>query len=140
MQSLRRVDYLEKVSLEVIVNLAFVTQHEVREKGSVLYDMEVANEATQDEMLIVFDGVIDLYMVLDSGVEIMIEHLSSGSVLNPHNFLAKRRHSVMARCSQSTTFYYIKRDRMIEIAKRHSSFTDVLLEQLSKAESLKTRD
>ena len=84
-----------------------------------MYDMDAEDEDTYDEMIIIFDGAVELYMILDSGTQIQLDVLGAGSVINPHNMLAKRRHSMSVKCAQATTFYYIKRDRMIEVAKRH---------------------
>ena len=39
-------------------------------------------------MIIIFDGQIELYMVMDAGTELMIEVLPTGSILNAHNMLA----------------------------------------------------
>ena len=39
-------------------------------------------------MIIVFDGCIELYMVMDAGTQLPVERLTAGSILNPHNMLS----------------------------------------------------
>ena len=69
-----------------------------------------------DEIVIVFDGMIELYLNMDVGTEILIETLPTGSVLNPHNMLAGRRHSINARFAVNTTYYYLKYAKLVDIA------------------------
>ena len=107
--ALRRVDYLSKVSKEIIVNLAYVCTPEIIEKGASLYRMdEDIDDQIKDEIIIVFSGCIELYFTMDTGTEMCIEHLGTGSILNPHNMLSRRKHSINARAMTNTTFYYLK--------------------------------
>lgn len=38
--TLRKVDYLEKASEEILVQLAYICNAEIKEKGSILYNMD----------------------------------------------------------------------------------------------------
>ena len=85
-------------------------------------------------MIIIFDGQIELYMIMDIGTELMIEILPAGSILNPHNMLAQRKHSINARFSTNTTFFYLKYAKLVEVARKHqSTFGNELLKQIGKA-------
>ena len=37
-----------------------------------------------DEMIIIFDGIVELYITLEDGTEFNFETLSKGSIINPH--------------------------------------------------------
>lgn len=77
---------------------------------------------------------------MDAGTEFQLEVLPTGSILNPHNMLARRKHSVNARFSMNTTFYYLKYSKLIEVAKQYPSFAQELLKQKGKATAFKSRD
>jgi len=93
------------------------------EKGHILYNMDDDPEKqTNDEIVIVFTGAIELYLTMDAGTEFSLEVLPTGSVLNSHNMLAKRKHSVNARFSISTSYYILKYDKIVEVARRYPAF------------------
>lgn len=54
---------------------------------------------------------------MDAGTEFRLELLTTGSVLNPHNMLVKRKHSVNARFSQNTMFYFLKYSTLVKVAR-----------------------
>ena len=57
MKALRKVDYLADLNDEILTNLAFSCSGEIKEKGSLIYDMELdPKKQIRDEMLIIFDG------------------------------------------------------------------------------------
>ena len=58
---------------------------------------EDVNAQINDEMIIVFNGAIELYLVMDAGTEFNLEVLTPGSVLNAHNMLSFRKHGSNAR-------------------------------------------
>ena len=43
-----------------------------------------------DELVIIFDGTVELYTPMDSGTELIIEHLSKGSIINANSFMLER--------------------------------------------------
>lgn len=60
--ALRQIDYLESASEEILVQLAYLCVPDIREKGSILYRMdEDVDQQINDELVIVFDGAIELY-------------------------------------------------------------------------------
>ena len=68
--SLRKIDYLKDVSDEILVELAYNCNADIKEKGSMLYNAEDDPEIQiTDEIIIVFDGSIELYLVMDAGTE-----------------------------------------------------------------------
>ena len=70
-------------------------------------ETEPENQIT-DELVIIFEGSVELYLIMDSGTEFVIEILKTGSILNPHNFLSKRKYSTNVRFTTNTIFYFLK--------------------------------
>ena len=93
-----------------------------------------------DEIVIVFDGSIELFLTMDAGAEFQLEILPTGSILNAHNMLANRKHSVNSRFSMNTTFYYLKYHKLVEVAKKYPRFANELLKQKGMAEASSSRD
>jgi len=121
LNALKRVDYLASVSDEILTELAYSMIGEIKEKGSVLYSMEEEySKQVTDEMVVIFEGSVELYLTMDAGTELTIEYLQTGSILNAHNFLARRKHSVNIRFAANTTFYYLKYGRIVEVARKYS--------------------
>lgn len=59
---------------------------------------------------------------MDAGTEFALEILPTGSILNAHNCLAKRKHAINARFSINTTFYYLKYHKLVEVARQYPAF------------------
>ena len=91
-------------------------------------------------MIIIFDGSVELFLQMDSGTEVSLEILPVGSIINAHNFLVYRKHSISARMIANTTFYYLKYAKIVEVAKLYPSFAKNLLKEKGKAAALKSRD
>mmetsp|Transcript_22438 Transcript_22438/g.27635 ORF Transcript_22438/g.27635 Transcript_22438/m.27635 type:complete len:471 (+) Transcript_22438:1479-2891(+) len=141
MHALRRVDYLANVKDEIIVQLAYMCVGDIREKGSVLHDMDEEPEnQLNDELVIIFDGACELYLVMDAGTEFRLELLTAGSVINSHNMLVQRKHSVNVRFTQNTMFYYLKYSKLVQVARNYPAFAKELLKEKGMAEALKSRD
>ena len=88
-KSLSKIDYLRNATPEILLSLAFACEAEIKEASYLLYDMEQEYiNQINDEMIIVFDGCIELYMVMDAGTQLPVERLTAGSILNPHNMLS----------------------------------------------------
>jgi len=79
-------------------------------------------------------------MTMDAGTEFRLELLTTGSVLNPHNMLVRRKHSINARFTTGTMFYYLKYDKLVKVARNYPNFAKTLLREKGKAEALKSRD
>ena len=69
-----------------------------------------------DELVIIFDGGVELFMTMDASLDLSIEILPTGSVLNAHNMLADRKHSINARFTTNTSFYFLKYATLVEVA------------------------
>ena len=120
MKTLRKIDYLKDATPEILLSLAFSCNTEIREKGSVLFNSEKEYaDQIKDEMIIVFDGNVMLYMNMDAGTEFEFVRLTAGSIINPHNILSQRKHVVNARMEIATTFFYLKLQKMLEVGKKH---------------------
>ena len=110
------------------MQLAYNCKAEIKEKGHILYNMEEdPDQQITDEIIIVFDGSIELYMMMDAGTEFSLEILPTGSILNAHNMLAKRKHSVNSRFAMNTTFYSLKYQKLVEVFKQYPSHAHALL-------------
>ena len=72
---------------------------------------------------------------MDAGTEFQLELLTIGSVLNPHNMLVKRKHSINARFAENTMFYYLKYESMVKVARNYANFAKILLREKGKAEA-----
>ena len=64
-----------------------------------------------DEMIIIFDGVVELYITLEDGTEFNFETLSKGSIINPHQFVTARLLPFSAKLLTNTTYYTIQARR-----------------------------
>ena len=97
-------------------------------------------DQVNDDLIIIFDGALELFLTMDAGTEFRLELLTTGSVLNPHNMLVSRKHSMNARFTQNTMFYYLKYSTLVKVARNFPSFAKILLREKGKAEALKSRD
>lgn len=143
MEALRRVPYLSKCRDQLLSEIAFSLKTNIREKGSILYRAdEDEEEQVKDEMVIIFDGQMEVYTIMDAGNEFSFEILPPGSVINSTNMLAERKHVVNYRFLSSCTYYTIKYDKLVDIAinELSSSLVTNMVEFKGYAESNKTRD
>ena len=141
MHALRQVDYLADVKDEILVQIAYLCTYRSKEKGSLLYDMEIDPEnQINDELVIIFDGAVELYLTMDAGTEFPIDILTTGSILNPHNFLAKRKQATNVRFEKNTIFYFLKYAQLVSVARNYKDFAEILLREKGKAEAMKSRD
>ena len=116
MNALKRVDYLKDATDDILVQLAYCCVPDIKEKGVHLQNVqEDPEQQINDEMVIIFDGMIELYVTMDTDVELQIELLPAGSVISAHNMLTNRRHNVNARFTTNTSFYYLKYSKLVEV-------------------------
>ena len=90
---------------------------QLSESGELLFEAD--REEGVDELVIIFDGHIELYTVMDNGTEFTIEHLSKGSVINAHSFLVRRQMPISARFSLNTTYYTLSAEKFGDIASEY---------------------
>ena len=70
-------------------------------------------------MIIIFDGMVEVYTEMDNKQEFIIDHLPKGSIINPHTFLVNRQMPVSARFVMNTTFYSLSAERFGDIAAEY---------------------
>ena len=117
MESLKRIDYLSKLKDSILIEITYNMQPMLKEKGSILYKAdEDEDEMVTDELVIIFDGSIEIYTVMDAGSEFSLEILPTGSIMNPNNFLTSRKHTVNYRCLANCLLYHLKLDQLEDIA------------------------
>lgn len=97
-------------------------------------------EMVTDELVIIFDGSIEIYTMMDAGSEFSIEVLPTGSILNPNNFMTDRKHTVNFRCLANCLLYTIRWDDLYSIANKNPDFLKELLKYKGQAEANKNRD
>jgi CRP-like cAMP-binding protein len=141
MESLKRIDYLAKVKDSILIEICYNMLPEIKEKGSILYKADVdEEEMVTDEMVIIFDGSIEIYTITDNGSEFSFEILPTGSILNPNNFLTDRKHVVNYRCLANCLLYKLSFDQLYEIAKNDNDFQKDVVKYKGQAEANKNRD
>ena len=91
-------------------------------------------------MIVIFEGSVQLFITTDAGTEFPLETLPTGSIINPHNFLVDRKHSISGRFTLNTTFYYLTLERMTEIGYRYPEFGRELYKQKGQATAMMQRD
>lgn len=61
-------------------------------------------------IIIIYDGRLAVTSNIDDRTELIIEHISKGTVLNAYNCLANRQSSVTVKCLTAVTYYYLPFD------------------------------
>ena len=77
---------------------------------------------------------------MDNGTEFSIEVLSSGSIINPNNFLCDRNPTVSYRCLANCLLYRIKLDALEDIAVDYRDFYKEFIKHRAVANNNKSRD
>ena len=88
--TLSKIDYLKEIALNepnIIVHLAYSMEANILTKEEHLFE---ADQAGVDELVIIFDGMIEVYTEMDNKTEFCIDHLPKGSILNANSFLVNR--------------------------------------------------
>ncbi len=118
--ALKRIDYLADCSDDILVQLAYNCVPEIKEEGAILMDMNanIENQIT-DELVIIFDGGVELFMTMDASTDLTIERLPTGSIINAHNMLADRKNNINARFTTNTSFYFLKYAKLVEVAQNY---------------------
>ena len=91
------------------------------------------------ELVIIFEGLVELYTVMDNGIDFQIEHLSKGTIFNPRSFLIGRKMDVSARFAQRTTYYTLTAEKFGDIASEYRSLHDAYNDVVSAALAAKER-
>lgn len=109
--SLKTIDYLKNIPDEAIVKIIFGLEFAKFDKGSKIFEKdEVANVCWLLE-----GGMVEIYTMMDRGVEFVIERLYRGSIINHRSFITEDKIDVNARCFMPVTLFFIKLEKMKEI-------------------------
>lgn len=84
------------------------------DKGSKIFQVDETSQIMQ----IISHGMVEIYTVMDSNVEFVIERLCRGSVINPHSFITEDKIDVNARCAMPVTLFYLTWDKMRQIKEQ----------------------
>ena len=129
MEAFNHIDYLHDLPNEILLHIAFSMEARKMEKDEIVF----LEEDNYENMLIILDGCLELYTHMDSGTEFPIEYLSSGSVINAHQFMIDRKALVSVRCAKATTFYTLSAEKFFEIADTHPQLLKIRNTQYEQA-------
>ena len=118
------IDYLRGLPSEILVHLAFCMEAWKLEANDYVFKQD----ENYQYFVIVFDGLVELYTDMDKGTEFPIEHLTSGSVINAHQFMIGRKTVVSARCIKATTLYTMSAKKFKEIAQEYPRLLKIFKE------------
>ena len=111
--SLKTIDYLKNIPNETITEIIFSIEFAKFDKGSKIFEKdEVANV-----LWLLEGGMVEIYTIMDRGVEFVIERLYRGSIINHRSFITEDKIDVNARCFMPVTLFFIKLEKMKEIMK-----------------------
>lgn len=125
--ALKTIPYLRDVPDDTINKLIYSMTFAKFDKGQKL----MQTEDKSNMMQIVQNGMIEMYTIMDNGLEFSIERLYRGSVINHNSFLMGDKIDVNARCKMPVTLYYLHTDMMTKIRET----CDVLDRNLDYIES-----
>ena len=66
--------------------------------------------------------MVEIYTIMENGVDFIIDRLYRGSVLNFRSFLLRDKIAVYARCMTPVSMYYLKLDKFYQIRARYPEF------------------
>lgn len=67
-------------------------------------------------MVIIYEGKLVLQQYVDQNVELTIDYIGKGSILNAHNFLASRATGMTVKCLTAVTYYYLPYDILLSLS------------------------
>ena len=91
----------------------------------VFYDKNdtILNEGDKaDALYILFDGIIEIYTVMDNQSEFIIERLTKGSIINPTAFLVEDEVDTIFRAAAPCTLYKLQVGIFIKEIIHYSDF------------------
>lgn len=109
--ALKTIDYLKDVPDETINKIIFSMTFAKFDKGAPIFKVDNPSHI----MLIIQNGMVEIYTTMDNGVEFVIERLYRGSVINHKSFIIEDKIDVSARCQMPVTLFYIGWEKMVEI-------------------------
>lgn len=133
LSSIEKIDYFNNVSEKTKRDIVYSLNPVNFDKGGLLF--KPGDEA--DAMYIVDSGVVEVYIVMDKGVEFVVDRLYKGSVINHRAFLFNDIIDTYARCASMVSLFYIKIDDLSSIRER-DPFVDHQINKIE--ESMVYRD
>lgn len=114
-ENLRKIDYIEGLDIDAFHEVLFNFKQETFEGG-----VEVAKEKeVVKSMYIVKNGVLEVRVKVDQ-IDICIERLFRGSILNHRAFLVGDVSDVKARCFQNMTVFSMTYDQMKKLSNKNA--------------------
>jgi CRP-like cAMP-binding protein len=133
LETIDKIDYFRGVSEKTKRDIVYSMNPINYDKGGMLF--KPGDEA--DAMYIIDSGVVEIYILMDKGVEFIIDRLYKGSVINHRAFLFNDVIDTYARCASMVSLFYIKIDDLSSIRDR-DPFVDNQINKIE--ESMVYRD
>ena len=114
LESIDRIDYFQGVSERTKRDIVYSLNPVNFDKGALIFK---PNEEA-DAMYIVDSGVVEVYIMIDKGVEFVIDRLYKGSIINHRSFLFNDVIDTYARCASLVSLFYIKIEDLTKIRER----------------------
>lgn len=90
------------------------------DRGGMMHDANTPSGRDKREtMIIIYEGKLAITARIDSGEEIVIDYIGKGTVLNAHNFLARRPETTSTKCLTSVTYYYLPVYKLTAISQAY---------------------
>ena len=140
-QTLESIDYLSRLTRDnpqILAHLGFCMEARFQEAGEHLF--RETEPLGSDELVIVYNGMIDIYTIMDDGTEFPLESLPKGSVINAHQFIATRPSPISAKMACNTTYYTLSVDQFARIAREYPRLRKIYNNLYSSMLSKKDRD
>lgn len=130
---LRQVDYLSQFDENILLHLAFSMVAIQKDKNSFitkvndsfnqgkffnLSHLQQCNDPNcecYNTFIIIFEGTVALFTIIDKTIELPFAYLSRGAVINVHNFLAGYQSEVSIKCLTQVTFYQMNYKKMYHL-------------------------
>ena len=93
----------------------------------------IGPEDDYNYMVIVLEGLLEVTTDMDKSTDFPIDYLSSGSVINSHQFMIERKSSVNIKCVKSTTIYKLSAHTFSEIAYEYPKLQKARNEEYEQA-------
>ena len=113
--TIKRVDYLQKINDDIFFDIMFALQPKTYEKEETVLE----EDHSADSLLFIEEGCLEVYTHFEAN-EFVIERLFRGSALNHRAFFMKDSMYVNIRCCKEAKVLELPLESMKEIIKRHS--------------------
>eukprot|EP00347_Sterkiella_histriomuscorum_P000014 403377514 len=121
--NLKKIDYMKKLDHDIFHEILFNFQQETFERDTIL---SVEKEKVK-KMFIIKNGIVEITVKVD-GVQLQIERLYRGSILNHRAFLVGDVSDIKASCTQTQTLFFLTYDQFQKLCMKNAN-----LEQEIKA-------